>query len=195
MRTPAIALGITALAAGLMAGCNPAVPTDGGNGNGVLDNVNVDFNLGTGLGDFEVEAGVPKTLVGTGRFSLTGATASGGVFILDPSDVTVIPGDTSGGKGAADLQTGDPLQITVLIDGIEDVDTVCTDGEQYGPYSITLDENNVPVSIDPSEINLTANTIALLNSGEFSICIAVLSPVSGTVRIATLTFSVVPSLE
>lgn len=194
MRTSVIALGMTALTVGLLVGCNTAAVTGDGNGGGVLGNVDVGFDLGAGLGEFQVEAGVAKTVVGTGRFTLTGALADGGTFVLDPADISVTPSDTTGGKGSVNLQT-EVLEITVWIDNIDATDTVCGGGDQYGPYSVTLGEDLVPISIDPTEINLTTNTIALLNAGEFSICISVLSPVSGTVHIATLTFSVVPSIE
>ena len=65
-------------------------------------------------------------------------------------------------------------------------------GETYGPFSVTLDENYVPVSIDPSSVTLSATTVALLNQGQTAVCLEVVSPVTGTVKISGFTLLLTP---
>ena len=69
------------------------------------------------------------------------------------------------------------------------VDTVCDVGEQYGPFEVVLDENLEPVSVSPSRDLLTRNTLNLINEGEFSLCIEVVSPVEGIVEIESFAFN------
>jgi len=171
------------MAAGLS--CNPAslIPP--------LE-VTIPFNLGPGLGEFEVQAGQPISLRGQGMFSLEDATIGSGRIELNPEDITITPTDNTGGKGITNLQGGATVEVIVWIDDADAVETVCTTGEQYGPYVVTLDENLVPVSVEPSEVNITAATLALLNAGEFTLCIQVTSSIDATVRIARLGFTVGP---
>jgi hypothetical protein len=81
------------------------------------------------------------------------------------------------------------LEITAWIASADLLDTVCDVGEQYGPYEVTLDANYVPIAVQPATITLTQTTLDLLNGGEFSLCVQVVSPVSGTVRIESFTFN------
>lgn len=172
--------GVAALTAWQLGGCNLAdlvrIPP-------------ITFELGAGLAEFEVQAGQAVRNSGSGAFDLSGFSIGSGSIELDPSVITVTPSGSPVGKGTANLQSGGILEITVWIAPADDVDTVCDTGEQYGPFSVTLDENNVPVSVDPSEVTLTQNTLDLLNSGSFSLCIEVISPVDGTVTINSLTFN------
>ncbi len=172
--------GVAALAAWQVGGCN------------LLSLVRippVTFELGAGLAEFEVQAGQAVRNSGSGAFDLSGLSIGSGSIELDPSVITVTPSGSVTGKGSVNLQESSTLEITVWIASGDEVDTVCDAGEKYGPFSVTLDENNVPVSVDPSEVTLTQNTLDLLNSGSFSLCIEVISPVDGTVTIGSLTFN------
>jgi hypothetical protein len=100
----------------------------------------------------------------------------------------VTPSGSGAGKGSVNLQESGILEITVWIASGDEVETVCDTGEEYGPFSVKL-EDNVPVSVDPSEVTLSQNTLDLLNSGSFSLCIEVISPVDGIVTISSLTFN------
>jgi hypothetical protein len=157
----------------------------GGGGGG---QITADFELDENLGEFEVQAGEPSENRGTGTFDLQGATVAAGTVSLTPEVVTVTAEEAGAGKMNVALQAGEPLVVTVRIADIDELETVCDDGEQYGPFEVTLDENNVPVSITPSEVDLSENTVDLINSGEISLCLRVVSPVSGTVTITRLTF-------
>ena len=172
-------IGGSMLVAASLAGCQSLIPTQP-----------VTFDLQTALSQFEVEANVPTQNTGTGQWGdLEGITIGRGSLQVDPSAITIIPADTSSGKGSVNLQQTSTLVITVWVGPLEDEDTVCSTGEQYGPYTFTLDENLVPIAVEPETVTLTQSTLALLNAGEFSLCIEVVSPVDGTVVIASLTFN------
>jgi hypothetical protein len=149
----------------------------------------VDFALGSGLGQFEVTAGQPAAKTGTGSFDLGEYSVGRGSVELNPNVITVTPSASSGNKGTVNLQQTTTLEITVWIAASAEIDTVCEAGEQYGPYNVTLDEDYVPVAIDPPQVTLSQSTLDLLNGGEFSLCIQVVSPVDGTVTIESLTFN------
>ena len=148
-----------------------------------------DIPLSGGLAQFDVQAGEAAKSSGTGSFSLEGISLGHGSIELDPSAITLTPAGGAGSKGAVNLQETSTLVITVWIAPIDEVETVCDAGEQYGPFDVTLDENYVPVSIDPSSITLSGGTLDLLNAGEFSLCIEVVSPIDGTVTIESLTLN------
>jgi hypothetical protein len=168
---------------GTSAGC-PRVVTTGGSGE-----VTADFELGEGLRSFQVQAGEPTENFGTGTFTIAGGEVTAGVLVLDPANVIVTPAAGGPDKSQPTMQAGEELVITVWIDAPENEGTVCDDGEQYGPFTVVLDENYVPVSVDPAEVTLSEATVALINAGEFSICIRVLSTITGTVEITALTFT------
>ncbi len=156
----------------------------------VLPQFTVPISLG-GNGVFDVQAGEPKTVqIARDNFDTGGITLGSGSMQIAPEAITVTPAGGAAGKGTANWQAGGTLVITGWIGPIDDVDTVCDTGEQYGPYTVELDENYVPVSVVPSSITLSQTTLDLLNGGAFSLCIEVVSPVTGTVTIDTLTFRV-----
>ncbi|MBI4718623.1 MAG: hypothetical protein HY763_12510 [Planctomycetes bacterium] len=141
--------------------------------------------------DIPVEAGVPQTQPLSISYEPANVQVGRGSFEIDPAEVVFTPADNGGGKGTAAFQDGaNTIVITASIGGPDDLQTVCESGEQYPPFTLTLDENNQPVSIDPTSVTLTANTIALLNSGDFTICLELNSTISGTVTINSVVFTV-----
>ena len=148
----------------------------------------VEFSLEGGLGTFEVQAGVPKSNHGPYNYTGQRINVGSGSVTIDLDDITVTPADGGGGKGTVNLQGG-TLTVTAWIAPADEVDTVCETGEEHGPFSVELDENNQPVSIDPSSVPLSENTLDLINGGTFSLCIEVVSPIDGTVTIDALSFS------
>lgn len=165
--------------AGQLAGCNRE-PIQ----------IATEFQLDETLGVFEVEAGVPSSKRGTGLLPDTQLTIGSGSLEIDPSVITITPADPGGNKGLVNLQQADiPLIVTVWIASVDLVDTVCDVGEQYGPFEVALDENFDPLSVSPPKVLLTRNTLSLINEGEFSLCIEVVSPVDGTVEIESFAFN------
>lgn len=162
------------LVLGLIAGCQPG---GGGGGGG---SVTVPIELTSGLGTFEAQAGQPERRTGSVTFSTSGGDPGAGSFAVDLEAIEVTP--TGGGKNAILFQGGE-LVVTAFIDSIDNLETVCETGERYGPYTITLDESNVPVSVDPATIELSETTLELFAAGEFSLCIEVVSPFDSTVTI------------
>ncbi len=145
----------------------------------------VPFTLNAALGGFEVEAGVPAENRGVVALGDMDITIGSGSIELDPDSITFVPANGTSGKGTVNLQDT-TLVVTVSIATTEQLEVVCEEGEVYGPFEVTLDEDDVPVSISPSRVTLSQNVIDLLNGGEFSICLVVESPVDGTVTIDEL---------
>ncbi len=149
----------------------------------------IDVPLSASLAEFSVQGGAAAKSSGTASFETGGISVGRGTIELDPSVITVTPANGAGSKGRLNYQETSTLTITVWIAPIDDADTVCDTGEQYGPFDVTLDENYVPVSISPSSVTLSQTTLDLLNAGQFSLCIEVASPIDGTVTIASLTLN------
>lgn len=171
--------GVLVLSGLVIAGCPQSILT-----------VPVAFELGSGLGGFEVEAGVAKQNRGTGALGDTPITIGSGTLTLDPAAITITPADGGPGKGGVNQQAGSTLIVTAWIAPVADLATVCETGEEYGAFTVEVDENYVPVSVDPSSVTLSQDTIDLINIGEFSLCLEVTSPVTGTVTIDRLNFRV-----
>jgi hypothetical protein len=165
------------------------LPIAGCGGAGTPGAQSVDFPLGAGLGQFTVEAELPIARRGTGEFNTGGFTVGTGEIVIGIDGITVTPDENTGDKAAVRQQGELTLGITVWLAGVDLLETVCDVGEQYGPYTVTLDADYTPTAIDPPTITLTQATIDLLNTGEFSVCIGVLSPVNGTVTIESFTFN------
>ncbi len=149
--------------------------------------VPVEFALGGGLGIFAVEAGVPTQNRGTGSIGDAPVDPGSGSINIKPENVSVTPANNGSGKGTVNYQGG-TLTITAWIAALDELETVCETGEEYGPFSVELNEANQPVSVEPSDITLSQNTIDLINGGQFSLCIEVISPIDGTVTIDALSF-------
>ena len=166
---------------GLQSGCpvNPIV-------------IPVPLQLGDALGLFQVEAGVPSELAGTTSFDTGGINIAAVNLEIDPSVVTFTPADAQA-KSRLAQAGGTTIVVTAWLAPAADVNTVCGGGTQFGPFTVTLDANNNVTSISPSNIDL-APAIDLLNQGEVALCLRVESPISGTVRIETLTLNLSPGL-
>lgn len=191
--------GLCVLCAGVLVvgGCASLLPT-----------VPVTVPLGSDLGQFDVQAGVPQQKSGTvnvGEFSveagsgnieipldtITVSSGNGGGKLLLPQQQTSACSEACTGAGVDSATcdqvcTQSELLITVWIG--EDVGNVCVAGDEY-QATVALDDNGNPTSISVSPSQLTSSTIALLNSGSFAICVEVLSPISGQVFIDELTFN------
>ncbi|MBN1514757.1 MAG: hypothetical protein JXB13_22285 [Phycisphaerae bacterium] len=183
----AVAVGIVGVC--MLIGCSSGEVGSGGGGGSPVA-VPLDLSQSGGLGVFEVQARVPAANRGTGRFVLDGLTAGNGSLRLDPAVITVTPNGAD--EDPSVVQAGALLVITVRVDSIERQDTVCSEGDLYGPYHVTLNGDGVPVSVSPDSIALTESTISLVNAASFSLCIRVESPIDATVEIARLNFNLSP---
>ena len=80
------------------------------------------------------------------------------------------------------------LEITGWIHN--EAGTLFTDGDKYGPYLVTFDENGQGVSVTPSSIELTDNTVALLNAGSFAIGFKLVIAQDATITVDSFTVNV-----
>jgi hypothetical protein len=170
-----------------------------------------------GLSDYSVEAGVPTQKTGSFLFSAGGIPIGSGSLRIDPADVSVTPAGSEGDKRAVAMQDNvvtldDLLQAESCLEACEgagvdaevcsDVcregliviflfltstdDTECASGNEYEVRITLNDEVQVTdVSISPNEF--IGNTVELLNSGEFRICIEVLAGFDADIGLETLT--------
>lgn len=147
--------------------------------------------LGGGLGEFEVSAGETTQNSGAGDLGESTLKIRSGAISLDPDDITFIPADDSGSKPWTNYQaTGGAFSVTAAVAGSDESETVCdTPVNEYGPFVVTLDENNEVASIEPASIEFEQDTVDLVNSGAFSLCITIESNVDGTVIIDELSFA------
>jgi len=151
----------------------------------------VPVDLSDSLGQFEVTAGQPVQKSGTITPPNSSISIGSGTLQIDPEDVSFTPADAGAGKGSTAFQTGGTFTITIGIAEEESLDTVCEDPvAEYGPFTVTVNEDNEITSIEPDSVNLTESTIDLINGGTISICITVESTIDGTVDIDQLELSV-----
>jgi hypothetical protein len=179
----------------------------GGCGNLPLDEVS--FDLDTLLGLFEVRAGVPEA--NTGSLSPPqGLTPGVRSLSIDPTEITITPDSVGAGKTSIALQStgscltdcgaagvdaircanvcnGRELDIVVWIVSVLDADVVCGEGDGFGVFRVELDEAFAPTTVAPTSIPLTDAAAALINAGDARVCIEVIAPLDGRVRISSLT--------
>ena len=169
----------------------------------------VSFDLDTLLGLFEVQAGVPES--NTGSLSPPqGLTPSVKTLSIDPAEIAITPDAIGAGKTSIALQAagscltdctdagvdaircanvcqGRELDIAVWIVSVLDADAVCGEGDGFGVFRVELDEAFVPTAVAPTSIPLTAAAAALVNAGDARVCVEVIAPLDGRVRISSLT--------
>ena len=147
------------------------------------------FNLGLS-GTFEVEACVAEanTLIVT-DFDTAGFTIVSGTIAIESSTISIIPDAEQTGDcpGSSEARTF-TIEVQLGAPGTEE--TVCDDGEQFGPYVVELDEDFNVVSITPSSVTFSQNAVDLLNGGSFVLCITVDTAFSGTIVVDELLFTV-----
>ena len=150
----------------------------------------IPFNLPVASRGFDVEAGVAKQNVLTVTdFDTGGFNIVAGSMTIDPAAITVTPDSNAPGKGSVNLQAR-TLTVTVKMGAPETEDTVCDDGEQFGPFTVELDEDFVVTSITPSSVTFTDSAVSLLNGGTFVLCVEVEADFDGQVEIDQFVFTV-----
>ncbi len=151
-----------------------------------LQPVSFDLNGGAGL-VLQTQPGTTAKQSLRLQFDPSGINIGRGNMQINANAVEFAPADAGNGKGLAAFQTGNlVLDVTARVAASSALETVCDDGESYGPYRVTLNEEFFVVSVSPAAINLTQTTINLINGGDFALCLEVSSPVAGTVTIYSL---------
>lgn len=95
---------------------------------------------------------------------------------------------TAGLKAAVPLAPGTG-SMTLFIAPFDAADP-CTEGEQYGPFEITLDVSSQPESVSPETLIASQTTVDIINLGAFSICVKVTSPLDANASKDDATFTV-----
>jgi hypothetical protein len=90
-------------------------------------------------------------------------------------------------KGSGSIDPGGPVRakisgstMVIRVARFEDSETVCSTGEQYGPYSIELNDDFSASSVSPPTATATRQTLDIINTGGYSICIQVTPVVDAT---------------
>jgi len=181
----------------------------------VLPTIPVVLVMSGALAQIVVSAGTPVTQSGTMSIPTQDAVNIGrGSLELSPSAITLhslgagkvntltqqaqeacLAACDGAGVDATtcdDVCSAGQLQITVWVAAAADINTVCTGGarDTYGPYMVTLDDSGNGVSVSPSSVSLQPMTIELMNAGELSMCLEVISPQDGEVLISEFTANV-----
>lgn len=152
----------------------------------------IKLNLGESTGDFEIEAGTSRRLRGSGQIDAQGQTITSATIRIDTSSITFAPAadsDQTDQKAASQQLVDNTIEITISLAAPDEQDTVCDEGQMYGPFVFTLGEDLQPLSVTPSSVDLTDETIDLLSTGSISLCVDILSTVSGTITINNFIFN------
>lgn len=113
-------------------------------------------------------------------------TVTGGTLSFVAGAITFEP--TGPGKGRVAAQVGPfAFEVTGFVFPRDPLGG-CGDGDEYGPYTVEIDDTGQAVSVDPSELELLPDTVRLINEGNVAICLRIVSPVTGTIRIGGFEF-------
>jgi len=144
--------------------------------------------LGESLGEFTLVANESQSAAGAVPSFDPGVTIVSGSITIDPSVISISPTESAKTRLA---QTGpNTATITARIASADEVETVCASGEEYGPFTITFDDDFVIQSVSPETVTLSQNTVDLLNGGSFSLCIEAEMSVDGIITINELTLNI-----
>ena len=77
-------------------------------------------------------------------------------------------------------------QLFVRIARAEQLATVCTVGELYGPFDISLADNFQPVSVTPASAEATQQTLDIINIGAYSMCVQILPVITAVADLNSL---------
>ena len=68
----------------------------------------------------------------------------------------------------------------------EAADSVCSDGELYGPFSVSIDESFAAAAVTPASQQASQTTLDVINTGSLSICVQVVAMIDATVDLNRL---------
>jgi len=169
-------------------GSNDSDPNVGGVTRLTVSNLGKDIDLITGV---PVEISFPVTY-DMNRFggpfsSLTldlQAHLSSVTITVPGVTITKIPFLFQSIKTANAVTDGAELFLRVAL--AEEEATVCTDGELYGPFDISLADNFQPVSVTPATAEATQQTLDIINTGSYSVCVQIHPVITAVADLNTL---------
>lgn len=77
-------------------------------------------------------------------------------------------------------------QLFIRIARAEQEATVCQDGELYGPFDISMADNFQPVSVTPATAEATQQTLDVINTGGYSMCVQILPVITAIANLDSL---------
>jgi len=169
---------------------------DGGGGDGGGDGGGGDVtNRSLPLADYSplvLSAGVPETVVGDITFDVIDRTGPFESIQINTSELTTLmvsglTEDIPGLQQLADLfiakalaQTSDTLEVTFYVGRTELGDRICTDGEQYGPFTASV-ASGVFSNFSVDSVEATQSTVDVVNTGNVRICAVLTASTSMTI--------------
>ena len=163
----------------------------GGGSRNLLGDVN--FDIGDLGKDIMLTADENWSVIFTVTYdpgSVGGPFGSLGINLQDNlSGLTFTPEAGALSEGAVPL--GEAAgQLWLRIDRAEAFSTVCTSGEVYGPFEITLDGLSQPSSVSPATTEASQSTMDIINLGAYSVCVQVVSPINAEVDLNNVGFQI-----
>lgn len=141
--------------------------------------------LDTQASRFELQPGIPELHDTTGAVQLDEPddTIVEGSLGIDLDQLTVTL------TGSSKAQIAWQTQTTILISAwIGQLGTDCRLGEQYGPFTVTLNAAGEPIRVEPASVALTATTIQ--NLTQFQLCVEVeVTGIAATVELRSFSLT------
>jgi len=72
----------------------------------------------------------------------------------------------------------DQVQMYAYISSTTESSSTCQDGERYGPFTVEVENGNKANSITPAKATATKPTLSVVNSGAFTLCLEIVSPIA-----------------
>jgi hypothetical protein len=86
-------------------------------------------------------------------------------------------------------------QMWLYIGRQEQSGVVCDEGEGYGPFNVTINTSSQLTTVSPPTATATNTTMDIINTGAYSFCVKVVSPVNATVDLNSVDVNIEPCDE
>lgn len=141
--------------------------TDNGNGNG--QSMRIEIPAGMLVGPVELTPGEENQFSDT--FTIPMPMAFDSITVDMESTIAGTQITRNGAKRAKTAQATAMREVIYRIGPASEADTVCQTGVTYGPFMVAIDENAQPMSVDPPNSQLQSESVEVINSGAFAICV------------------------
>lgn len=168
----------------------------GGGGSGGISTTGVvTVDTGATGKNISLTDGVPTQVIKTLNYNVSRFGGPYEALTVDLSahipwiDVTPVPRLVSAGGSANKFASRVGGEMAIRIAREEQANTVCTSGELYGPFEITIDDTSSQVNdVQPSSVTATQASVDIINSGSLVICVIVTPTVDATVDLDSVSF-------
>jgi len=171
----------------------------------LLPTIPLEIKLGSSS-SFDTTSGVPAAKTFTSNFTNdSGLEIGRGTLEIDPDAIDVTPDqskttqaipipETCGAACSAagvegplctEVCNAGSVVVRVWVSLADEADPQQT-GDEYGPYTVELDGEANPISVDPPTVELQEETIQAINAGSAKVTVEIISPYDGTVTLNAL---------